>query len=358
MEIVSVAATPIAIPFSDPAIPWTWGSFSHVVVEIKTDEGLVGCGEAYGHGTPKAVAEVVNGLLAPLLVGEDSSDIYGLSRKMFHRTHLFGRYGLTTFAISGVDIALWDLAGKRAGMPLYQLLGGATDSEVKAYASLVRYTEREQMIDHAKKAAGEGYEMLKLHQVDVESVRCGREAIGKEPLLTVDINCEWSPDYAVEMALAMGDYDLHWLEEPIWPPEDYRALAAVMENSGVPLAAGENACTAHQFRLMMDKAAVRYPQPSVVKVGGVSEFLKVAALAESFNLELAPHSPYFGPGFVATLHLIAHTRQARWVEKLYCDLETSICVPELEMRDAIYTIPDGPGLGINIDPQVLKDYAI
>ena len=358
MEITAVRATPIAVPLSDPSIPWVWGTFSHVIVEIETDEGLAGCGEAYGHGAPRAVAEVVNEVLRPLLIGEDPSDIAGLSRRMFHRTHLFGRYGVTTFAISGVDIALWDLAGKRAGMPLYQLLGGAETRQVKAYASLVRYEDREQMTDHVEKASGEGYEMLKLHQIDVESIRRGREAMGGDLFLTVDINCQWPPHRATEMALAMDEYNLHWLEEPVWPPEDFRGLAAVMEESGVPLAAGENACTAHQFRLMMDEGAVRYPQPSVVKVGGISEFLKVASLAETANLDLAPHSPYFGPGFVATLHLIAHTRSARWIEKLYCDPETSIYSPALEIQDGVYTLPEGPGLGVHVDSQVLKEYAL
>ena len=358
MKITAVRATPIAVPLSDPKIPWVWGTFSHVVVEIETDEGLTGCGEAYGHGVPRAVAEVVNEVLRPLLVGEDSSDIAGLARKIFYRTHLFGRYGVTTFAISGVDIALWDLAGKRAGVPLYQLLGGAESREVKAYASLVRYSDRDQMAADAEKASGEGYEMLKLHQIDVESIQRGREAMGDDPFLTVDVNCQWPPHQAVEMALAMDEYDLHWLEEPVWPPEDFRGLAAVMEESGVPLAAGENACTAHQFRYMIDEGAVRYPQPSVVKVGGISEFLKVATLAEAANMELAPHSPYFGPGFVATLHLIAHTRRARWIEKLYCDLETSIYTPALEIQDGVYTIPEGPGLGVDVAPHVLKEYAL
>ena len=243
-------------------------------------------------------------------------------------------------------------------MPLYQLLGGAESREVKAYASLVRYSDRDQMVADAEKASGEGYEMLKLHQIDVESIRRGREAMGDDPFLTVDVNCQWPPHQAVEMALAMDEYDLHWLEEPVWPPEDFRGLAAVMEESGVPLAAGENACTAHQFRYMIDEGAVRYPQPSVVKVGGISEFLKVATLAEAANMELAPHSPYFGPGFVATLHLIAHTRRARWIEKLYCDLETSIYTPALEIQDGTYTIPEGPGLGVDVAPHVLKEYAL
>ena len=209
-------------------------------------------------------------------------------------------------------------------MPLYQLLGGAGSTQVKAYASLVRYTDTDQMAEHAARAVGQGYEMIKLHQIDVESVARGRAAIGEGVPLTVDINCEWTPQEAAQMAVAMDDHDLYWLEEPVWPPEDYPGLAEVMESTGVPLASGENACTAHQFRLMMEAGAVAYPQPSVTKVGGILEFLKVATLAEIHNLTLAPHSPYFGPGFLATLHLLAHARCARWIEKLYIDLEANL----------------------------------
>ncbi len=358
MKIIDVHATPLAIPLSDPRIPWFWGTFSQVIVEVKTEDGLTGYGEAFGYGAPQAVAAVVNHTLRPLLIGQDASDISGIADSLFRKTHLFGRYGVITFAISGVDIALWDLAGKRAGLPLYALLGGAAGREVKAYASLVRYSDTDQMADDAEKAASEGYEMVKLHQTDVESIRKGREAIGGELLMTVDVNCEWTPQHATEMALAMDEYDLHWLEEPVWPPEDFPSLAQVMDESGVALAAGENACTLHQFQLMMSEGAVRYAQPSVIKVGGVSEFIKVATLAETYNLSLAPHSPYFGPGFLATLHLIAHTRRADWVEKIYCELEASVFTKPLEFDGAQYTIPEGPGLGLDVDPLVLKEYAL
>ncbi len=358
MKIIDVRATPLAIPLSDPKIPWFWGSFSQVIVEVKTGDGLTGYGEAFGYGVPQAVAAVVNHTLRPLLIGRDATDISGIADSLFRHTHLFGRYGVTTFAISGVDIALWDLAGKRAGLPLYALLGGAASREVKAYASLVRYSDTDQMAADAEKAAGEGYEMVKLHQTNVESIRKGREAIGGEMPMTVDVNCEWTPSHATEMALAMDEYDLLWLEEPVWPPEDYAGLAQVMDESGVALAAGENACTVHQFHLMMSEGAVRYAQPSVIKVGGVSEFMKVATLTETYNLSLAPHSPYFGPGFLATLHLIAHTRRAEWIEKIYCELEASVFSRPLEFRDGSYTIPEGPGLGLDVDPLVLKEYAM
>ncbi|MBI3992380.1 MAG: mandelate racemase/muconate lactonizing enzyme family protein [Candidatus Lambdaproteobacteria bacterium] len=356
MTIASVTAHALAIPPTDAKIPWFWDAFNQVLVEVRTTDGLVGWGEAFGYGQPLAVAAMIDYTVGPLLLGHDEADIRGLTDTMLRRTHLLGRYGVTTFAISGVEIALWDLAGQRAGQPLYRLLGGAASREVPAYASLVRYADLEQMAEHAARAVAEGYEMIKLHQTDVAAVARGRQAMGDGVALTVDINCEWTPLEAGQMAEAMDEYDLLWLEEPVWPPEDFAGLAEVMASTGVPLASGENACTAHQFKLMLDAGAVAFAQPSVTKVGGIGEFLKVATLAESYNVALAPHSPYFGPGFLASLHLLAHTRQAQWIEKLYLELETSVFSAPLAFDGTVYTLPDAPGLGLDIDRHVLKEY--
>ncbi|MEE8433671.1 MAG: mandelate racemase/muconate lactonizing enzyme family protein [bacterium] len=361
MKIKDVKAIRLAIPTKKTGIqvPWVWGARTIVIVEVTTEDGLTGYGEAFGYGAPEAVTAVVNHTLRPHLIGQDARDIAGLNLAMYQKTHLWGRYGITTFGISGVDIALWDLAGKRAGMPLADLLGGASSREVPAYASLVRYEEGAgEISEHAAQAVREGYGMIKLHQSAVESVALAREAIGDEMPLTVDINCQWSPLKSTEMAIAMDEYDLTWLEEPVWPPEDFAGLAAVQEGGGVPLAAGENACTAHQFQAMAEAGAVSYMQPSATKVGGISEFLKVATLAETFNLGLAPHSPYFGPGFLATLHLIAHCGRARWVEKIYFDLEVSPFSPALEPVNGVYQLPDGPGLGLELNADVVKEFSI
>ena len=361
MKITDVQAIELSIPQDKggPEVPFVWGRLSQVIVEIKCEDGLTGWGEAFGYGVPKAVAAVVNHALKPLLIGQDATAITSLMGVLFRKTHLWGRYGITTFAISGVEIALWDLAGKRAGKPLYELLGGAGSREVKAYASLVRYPEGDPLIaEHAKQALSQGFSMIKLHQSEVESVALARDAIGDDTPLTVDINCQWTPLEATRRAMAMDEYDLTWLEEPVWPPEDYLGLAAVQESSGVPLAAGENACTAHQFQGMLEAGAVSYVQPSVTKVGGIGEFLKVAVLAEAYNVDLAPHSPYFGPGFLATLHLIAHTGQAQWIEKFYFDLEINLFSPPLLPREGSYTLPDGPGLGLEINPEALEKYRV
>jgi L-alanine-DL-glutamate epimerase-like enolase superfamily enzyme len=361
MKITEVTAHAFGVPSTrrSKEVPWVWGRLTQVYAEIKTDDGLVGIGECFAYGVPLAVAATVNHTLKPLLIGEDARQIAPLTRKLFQKTHLFGRYGVTTFAISGVEMALWDLAGKRAGVPLYALLGGAASVQVPAYASLVRYPEGHKQIQaEAERAMGEGYTMLKIHQVTPESVGLAREVIGPDVPLTVDINCEWSPFQAIEMADAMNEYNLYWLEEPVWPPEDYLGLAQVQGTSGVPLAAGENWCTDWQFRQAMEAGAVTFVQPSVTKVGGIAEWLNVAHLARSYGFEMAPHSPYFGPGLAATLHLIAHTGQPRWVERIYFEPEVPLFTEPLSFSGGSYAVPEGPGLGVELDWKVLEPHRL
>ena len=166
------------------------------------------------------------------------------------------------------------------------------------------------------------------------------------------------------MADRLKAYDLHWLEEPIFPPEDFLALARLQRESGVDLACGENACTAFEFRSMLDAGAARYVQPSVTKVGGVTEFFKVLALSEARGVTVMPHSPYFGPGWLATLQLLAAmplTGQSGggWIERFYTRLEATL-YPDFvsPVEGGRFVIPTGPGLGAEPDPDVIRDYRV
>ena len=159
------------------------------------------------------------------------------------------------------------------------------------------------------------------------------------------------------MTLKLRQYDLHWLEEPIFPPEDFQAIAKLRAETGVAMAAGENNCTSFQFRDMLSVDAVDYAQPSVTKVGGVTEFLKVATLADAAGVTLMPHSPYFGPGFLATLHLTAARGQpGALVERYHMDLEASLYGELIDPVNGAFAVPDGPGLGRDPDPDVIKTY--
>ena len=360
MKITDVQAHILALPRQQDELtsPWIWGDFSQVVVVVDTDEGITGYGEAFSYGVPQATASVVNQVLKPLLIGADPTHITALLDQMYRQTHLFGRYGITTFAISGVDIALWDIAGKCAGLPLYRLFGSGQVDSVPAYASLVRYSE----IDHVRQATArakvEGYAAIKLHQIDADSLDVAREVVGDDVHLMMDINCAWTPEEALSMAQLFSPYEPLWLEEPLWPPEDFSGLARLGDLSGLAIATGENACTVYQFRQMLDAGAATYIQPSVIKVGGISEWRKVAAVAEPYNVSIMPHSPYFGPGLLATAHLVAATPRAPMLEYLYVKLAASLFSTPLAVQEGSLSVPQGPGLGLDVDLDVLQRYRV
>lgn len=361
MKITDVQAHLLAIPAKQVDFPHAWASrdFYQVIVEIKTDEGVTGYGDSFAYfGIGHAAAAVINHVLKPMIVGVDPTNISSLQEQMYRQTHLLGRYGITTFAISGVDIALWDIAGKCAGLPLYRLLGGVKDMKVPAYASLARYSDLEKLKVAALHAHRAGFDMIKLHQLDVESLKIVRQALGEDTRLMMDINCAWSPEEALKMVQQFAPYNLYWLEEPIWPPEDFQSLARLGYLSGTPIATGENACTAYQFKAMLEAGAATYIQPSVIKVGGISDWHKIAVLAETYNVKVVPHSPYFGPGLLATAHLVATTPCAESLEYYYVNLETSVFKQPLKLEKGHILLPEGPGLGLEIDPGVLQHYRV
>ena len=335
----------------------TWTTNNILLVRVETDTGLVGWGEAFCYGCTDAVKAALHNMVAPLAIGQDARDIAGLSYDLQQKLHLFGRYGLTIFALSGLDIALWDIAGKAANLPLYRLLGGARRDGLPAYASLLKYRDPEKVAARTAQAVAEGYRHIKLHETEEAEVRAARKAAGDGVAIMVDTNCPWTPEQARHMTLKLRPYDLFWLEEPIFPPEDFTAIAKLRAGTGVAMAAGENLCTSFQFRDMLAAGAVDYAQPSVTKVGGVTEFLKVAALCDAAGVTLMPHSPYFGPGFLATLHLLAaRGTPGGMIERYHMDLEASLFGDLITPKDGSFALPTSPGLGCDPDPDVIKTY--
>jgi L-alanine-DL-glutamate epimerase-like enolase superfamily enzyme len=363
MKIVSVEAIPLEIPFSHGGKPFGWGGqvwtrLSILLVRVETESGLVGHGEAFSYTCRRAVQAVVEDMIAPLAVGADAADIVALNQRIQQALHLQGRYGLTIFALSGLDIALWDIAGKAAGLPLNRLLGAASAKSIPGYASLFHYRDAEHVAERCRMAAAQGYAWIKLHETAEAEVAAARAELGEGVPLMVDTNCPWTPAEARRHALAFEPYGIHWLEEPIFPPEDFAALARLQASTGIALAAGENACTSFEFQKMFMAGAVTYAQPSVTKVGGISEFLKVAALARAQGVEVMPHCPYFGPGFAASLHLAAALPQGALLERLYVDLEASLYGDLIDPVDGEFRVPDGPGLGMEPDPGVIEAYRV
>jgi L-alanine-DL-glutamate epimerase-like enolase superfamily enzyme len=364
MLITDVRAHHIRIPYDAGVASFRQGASAIaaveiVLVEVSTDAGLTGWGDAFAYVSPRTTATAVEEMIAPQARGlevPDASGIPAFMERIQRNLHLFGRYGITMFAISGLDIALWDLAARVRGEPLHRLLGTARRARIPAYASLLRIGDPALVAAECDAARRCHYPAIKLHETTVPAVLAARRAIGPGIPLMVDLNCPMDEAEATAFALACHEAAPLFLEEPVWPPEDFSTLAKVRARGGLAVAAGENACTVHQFRQMMDAGAVTYAQPSVTKVGGMTEFRKIASLALQRGVKLAPHSPYFGPGALATLHLIAALAPQARFEYFYLRAEASMYGSLLSPRSGLLQVPVKPGLGADPDPDVIRRY--
>ena len=325
-----------------------------LLVRLDTDDGVTGWGEAFGHGVCPATKTAFDTLVAPMLIGRDPSGIDALMHDLQQTLHLFGRSGAVMYALSGVDIALWDIAGKVAGQPLYRLLGGA-ERALPAYASLLRCSGPDTVASSCVRALDQGYRQIKLHEITVPAVQAARDAAGAGVTLMLDTNCPWSVDEALAMVAALRPFDLHWLEEPVWPPEDHAGLATVRA-AGAVTAAGENAAGLLEFRRSFELGALDVAQPSVTKIGGISAMRRIIALADEFGVRVVPHCPYFGPGFIASLHIAAALPADTPVERLAVDLEASPFGDWVDAKDGHMRVPQGPGLGVDPDPALVARY--
>ena len=361
MKIVGVEAVPLSIPCSygaDAMVLGTggWRALDFCLVRVQTDAGLVGWGEAFSYSCRRAVVAAVRDMIAPLAAGRDAGDIAGLHAEIQKRQHIFGRFGITAFALSGLDIALWDLAGKAAGKPLHALLGGARRGRLACYASLLRYADTGLVARYCEQALGEGFDAVKLHEVSEPVIAVARAAVPRGVALLLDVNCEWGVEQAIAVGKRLTAHDLAWFEEPVFPPENGAGLRAVGEACGIPIAAGENCCFATQFAALFDAGAVQYAQPSVTKLGGITEFRKVATLAAGRGVKLAPHSPYFGPGALATLHLLAALPDEARFEYFYLRADAGLYGDALAPERGVLQVPQAPGLGADPDAEVIRRY--
>jgi L-alanine-DL-glutamate epimerase-like enolase superfamily enzyme len=363
MIIAGIEAIPLRIPFKTGAKSdaSAWGDSNlpaadSLLVKVTTDQGLVGWGEAFGFRAVASAKLAVDQLIAPLCIGQDATRIEPLMLAVQKKLHVFGRGGALAFAISAVDIALWDIAGKAANAPLCQLLGGGA-AELDRYASLVRYSEPSLVRAAVRQAIEAGFRTLKLHEIELPAIRAAREEAGPDIELTLDVNCPWTLYEARQIAEELKAIDLKWLEEPLWPPENFDGLAELRKSSGIPIAAGENVYTLMDFERLLAAGAVDFVQPSPAKMGGISELRKIFPLAAIHNIPVMPHSFYDGPGLLAAIHATAALGTAdSMIEWRWFDLEATIYGDVLNTQGGRISVPQGPGLGIDPDPDVIRAY--
>jgi L-alanine-DL-glutamate epimerase-like enolase superfamily enzyme len=317
-------------------------------VTITTDEGLQGIGEAW-YGLPvKPVESAINHALAPLLTGEDSSRIEFLWHKMFKYAYRYGTEGILLCALSGIDLALWDLLGKRLNVPVAHLLGGVVRNSLKAYASLPPLREKKLLREQIDRAVAAGFAGVKLHEVDVELVAVARQCAPDDYPLMLDVNGHWTPLEAEEQARRLEEFDLIWLEEPVWPMQDHNAMARVREKVSIRFAAGENEYTLEAFDRLMSSGAVEYVQPEISKIGGLSMARKISTLAELHNTVICPHAFRIGPALYASIHWALSQNNMAWLEIPWLPEGYAFpaAVPMPKIVNGEMGLPDAPGLGV------------
>ena len=361
MKITKVEPVFVAVPYEHGAPKpmrsgvGSWDTQDILFVRVETDAGVVGWGEAFSNSSTPVTIPAIAKVVAPLAEGRDPRDIDQLIRELTRRTQSIARSGPVQFALSGLDIALWDIRGKLAGEPVWKLLGGAGKDSLEAYASLYRLTKPEYVAKVAGEAARRGYRRVKLHEHSVEAVAAARAAVGRDVALMADVNCHWDDvETVVEFCEGAAPYDLSWLEEPLYPVDRYDLLDALRARVRTPIAVGENLGNFEDARHLGRSADI--VQPSVAKIGGVSGAWTTIRMLRERGVKVVPHSPFTGPALVATVHLIAAMGEDIPCEHRFCDLEASPigdCVRAFNGRIAV---PQGPGLGFEVDQKIIAKY--
>ncbi len=329
------------------------------LVHIQTDEGLTGT----GLGGTGAIGNAVIDHLRPLLIGEDPIDVERLWHKMWV-PKLIGRRGLTTRVISAIDIGLWDLRAKAAGMPLYKLLGGYRD-RVPAYIAGGYYVEGKGLPELAAEMSAYvswGARAVKMKvgalpiPEDVARVRVVREAIGPDVKLLVDANCAYRYYEAIRFAAAVERYDPFWFEEPV-APDDYEGFRKLAAKTTIPIASGENEYTRYGFRDLIATGAVPILNADAKVLGGVTEFMKVAALAQAYDLDIAPHGSQ-----EIHVHLVAAIANGLLLEfypQQFDPMWGQIYTETLQLNDdGTVSPPDTPGIGVSPNYDALVPYRV
>ena len=367
MKITDVRAHHIRIPYDAGVASFRQGAsaitaLDMVMVEVIDRRRPDRLGRCLRLCLPAHHAHRVEEMIAPQARGlevPDAAGIPAVMEQIQRNLHLFGRYGITMFAISGLDIALWDLAaqGRRA---CRCIACSATRSArkfrpMRACCGSARPTRSQA---NARRRCGCGYGAIKLHETTTPAVFAAREAIGPGIPLMVDMNCPLDGRARSHLRRPAADAEPMFLEEPVWPPEDFATLAEVRAKGGLDIAAGENACTVYQFRQMMNAGAVSHAQPSVIKVGGITEFLKVAALADGSASRSFRTRPISGPACWRHCSCWRCATTA-FVEVFYMKREACLWRGRVDVdANGHVEVPEGPGLGYEPDREVMERYRV
>ncbi len=339
-----------------------------VIVKVTTAGGLIGYGESHHGRAPGSVAHLVNTTLTQLVLGMNASDVCGVWTKMYDKP--LASHGMragTCLAMSGIDPALWDIRAKAVGWPLYRLLGGSAKA-VPAYAGGVSlgYQDPQALIDEARPHLDAGYKALKLRvgdtpKRDIERIAAVRKAFGDDVVILTDANIGYSVEDARAAMPAMEELDVGWLEEP-FPPHDHRSYELAATFSSVPLAAGENHYTRYEFNRVIEDGSITILQPDLSKTGGITEALRIAAMASAYKLTINPHSSMTGINLAASIHFLAAIDNGGWFEgdvsrnNHFRDTLTS--TPYTVGADGCVRPLEKPGIGVDVDEAFIAAHPV
>lgn len=337
----------------------------HTLIEVITDDGVVGLGSIYTSG--KLVRASLD-VLRPLLIGESANEPVRVSEKLHQTTIWQGYGGAITHTISGIDIALWDIFGKTTNQPISRLLGGRYRNRIKPYASLLM-SEPDSMAASLEAALQRGFKAIKIgwgpfglesRKKDEAIIRAARQSIGPDVELMVDAggsDAFWPHGYkwALNTAEMLKDHDVAWLEEPL-RPEDFDGYVKLTEHAPIPISGCEVLTRRQSFVPWIEKHAVDYVQPDVTKVGGVSEAYRIACHAYDHSVLFVPHGWNTALGLAADLQMVAALPTARWVEYMTPSpfIDDLIDSPFKLDDEGLLEIPNGPGLGVTLSPEGVK----
>ena len=368
MKIAQIKTHLISVPVEEKSA-WTSSLGRAVkrdalIVELQTDDGLIGMGECYHGSSPLVLEKLVQTVLAPVVLGKDPLNLELIKTLMYRRCKLLGNFGLVTMALSGLEIALFDIIGKHWGAPIYQILGGFREwAPVYVGGLCLGWKDADALCAEAKKYVSQGFRAMKLRvgrsfAQDVACVGAVREAVGAGIRLMADANQGYAESLALKIIKEYEKCDLFWLEEPV----NYEKLATMRnlkEQSFVNIAAGENSFSLEDFRRVFAGGAVSIIQPDCCKIGGISETKKVAVLAEAYKIDVAPHIIGTSIALAAALQAIGSMPNGILVEwdasenNLFRD---GIIRQPYELKDGQIKIPGRPGLGIEVDYDFLREY--
>ncbi|MBI2969902.1 MAG: mandelate racemase/muconate lactonizing enzyme family protein [Gammaproteobacteria bacterium] len=328
---------------------------------VSTDEGITGTGYTVTVGAGgKVIQTVIDTLLIDDLIGKDPHNVREIWQQIYYgKSHWIGRAGATTMAQSAVDIALWDIIAKAANRPLWQVLGGARETDIPIYnthAGWLNYSI-DQLKDEALRLIDQGYTALKMKvglkdsKEDRRRVEAVREAIGDKVLLMVDANQKWDLMQACRAARLFEDLDLSWLEEPLHP-DDIRSHRILNEHTSIPIALGEHVYTTHAFRDYLENKAVDLIQVDVCRIGGVTPWLEVAAMANAFNIRVCPHA---GDLMQVHQHLVKVIPN-HWLLEVIPIWNKGPFEHQIRLKEGRCLTPTEPGVSTDFTRQALEKY--